>query len=161
AEDIAATTAASAAASAATVPAADRSGASPPGAREGRAGSHPGRAASHPGRDELADELDDGIDPVAIAAAAISRLRDRARSDLAELRVHYQRHDIVVLVIAFVFIVVAGRIHAGLVTPPLVPFDPGADHGLMFDHPRGWLVSTGEPLPAPRIVRDPTPPAPK
>src|SRR5262249_60161712 len=120
---------------------ADRS-AAPPSAGDGRPPSHPGRAASHPG--ELADEIDDGIDPVAIAAAAISRLRDRARSDLAELRVHYQRHDIVVLVIAFVFIVVAGRIHAGLVTPALVPFAPGADHSLMLDQPRGWLVWTAE-----------------
>src|SRR6185295_1600400 len=72
---------------AAAAPAADRSGQSLPSARDGRAASHPGRAASHPGRDELADEFDDGLDPVAIAAAAISRLRDRARSDLAELRV--------------------------------------------------------------------------
>jgi S1-C subfamily serine protease len=31
----------------------------------------------------------------------------------------------------------------------------------MFDHPRGWLVSTGEPMPAPRIVRDPSPPPAK
>ncbi|HEX3760938.1 MAG TPA: serine protease, partial [Kofleriaceae bacterium] len=114
-----------------------------------------GRAASHPGFD--ADDHDDGLDPVAIAAAAIARLRARARSDLAELRVQYQRHDIVVLLIAFVIIVVAGRFHTGLVTPPLVPFEPGADHGLTFQHPRGWLASPGEPLPAPRIVHEVSP----
>jgi S1-C subfamily serine protease len=126
-----------------------------------RAASQPGlpgretaRAASHPGRDD-ADELDDSIDPVAIAAAAIARLRERARSDLAELRVHYHRLDIVVLVIALVIIAATGRFHTDLVTPPMVPFDPGADHGLAFDHPRGWLVSAGEPPPPPRIVHEP------
>ena len=48
------------------------------------------------------------------AAAAIARLRDRARTDLAELRVHYRRHDILVLLIAFVIIVIAGRVHEHL-----------------------------------------------
>ncbi|TMQ18357.1 MAG: trypsin-like peptidase domain-containing protein [Deltaproteobacteria bacterium] len=121
----------------------------------GRAATQPGRAATQPGRAELADDaVDDDFDPVAIASAAIARLRERARSDLAGLRVQYRRHDIVVLVIAFVIIVIAGRIHEGLVTPPAVPFDPGTEHGLSFDHPRGWLVTAGEPLPPPRIVHD-------
>ncbi|HMG56490.1 MAG TPA: trypsin-like peptidase domain-containing protein, partial [Kofleriaceae bacterium] len=164
AEDIAATTVGAGAAAGATPGAGER--ATPPGgqptsarAETGRAGSHPGRAASQPGRAEdfAGDELDDVVDPVAIAAAAIARLRARARSDLAELRVHYHRHDIFVLVIAFVIIVIAGRFHDDLVTPPAVPFEPGADHGLVFDHPRGWLMSRGEPLPAPRIVHDPAP----
>jgi S1-C subfamily serine protease len=107
-----------------------------------------------------ADELaDDQLDPVAIAAAAIARLRARARSDLAELRVQYHRHDLIVVVFALVIIAIAGRFHGGLVTPPLVPFEPGADHGLTFQHPRGWLVSAAEPLPTPRIVHDVSPPA--
>ena len=95
------------------------------------------------------------IDPVAIAAAAIARLRRRARTDFAELRTHYHRHDIVVLVIAFVMIVAAGRLHARLVTPPTQPF---AAHGLSFEHSAAWLAP--EPLapPPPRLVRDLGPP---
>ena len=147
ADDIAATTAGAAAAAA---PATGERAASQPGSP----GRDTARAASHPGVD---DEFDDGIDPVAIAAAAIARLRARARSDLAELRVHYHRLDILVLVLALVIIAVASRFHTDMVTPPLVPFDPGADHGLAFDHPRGWLVSPGEPPPPPRIVHEPSP----
>ncbi|HEX3476769.1 MAG TPA: serine protease [Kofleriaceae bacterium] len=151
AEDIAATTAS---AGAAIAQAAGDRPSQPP--REGRAITHPG----HPGRDDhAADDFDDGLDPVAIAAAAIARLRARARNDLAELRVQYQRHDIVVLVIALVIIMVAGRFHSQLVTPALVPFEPGADHGLTFQHPRGWLVSPAEPPPAPRLVHEVSPAA--
>jgi S1-C subfamily serine protease len=130
----------------------------------GRAATQPphgARAATQPPRGEdaaAADEVfDDGLDPVAIAAAAIARLRDRARTDLAELRVHYHRHDILVLLIAFVIIVVAGRVHEALVTAQVVPFDPGGEHGLSFEHSKGWLTSVGGPLPAPRIVHEVAP----
>src|SRR5262249_13401203 len=77
------------------------------GASRVRARSRGGRLAFQPGDGAAAaldEPADDELDPVAIAAAAIARLRDRARTDLAELRVHYRRHDIVVLVIAFVII---------------------------------------------------------
>jgi len=135
--------------------------AAPPSARAepGRAPSHSGRAGSHPQRDELAaDDLsDDRLDPVALASAAIARLRARARSDLAELRVHYHRLDMLVLLGAFIIIVIAGRVHDGLVTPPTVPFDPSNEHGLSFDHPRGWLAAPGDPLPPPRIVHESAP----
>src|SRR5690606_38075710 len=77
------------------------------------------RARTEPGLEE--DPYEE-FDPVAIAAAAIGRLRERARTDLAELRVHYHRHDILVLLLALVIIVVAGRVHKGLVTPPTHPF---------------------------------------
>ena len=160
ADDIAANATSTAAAEVAAAPPGERASTQPgqSSARSdtGRAVPHPGRAGSQPPRDELAgdDAIDDDFDPVAIASAAIARLRERARSDLAGLRVHYHRHDIAVLVIAFLIIVVVGRIHDGLVTPPAVPFEPGSEHGLSFDHPRGWLVSTGEPLPAPRIAHD-------
>jgi S1-C subfamily serine protease len=131
--------------------------AEPGGPRHARARTEPGprdsapviptRARSEPGAEDEFTEFD----PVAIAAAAIGRLRRRARTDLAELRVHYHRHDVVVLLLAFVMIVVAGRIHARLVTPAHKKFD---QHGLVFDHPAGWLVTEGVPLPSPRLVHD-------
>ena len=173
AEDIAANatstaTAESAAAAAATAgtPAASERASSQgdaPSARgePARAPSHPGRAAPQPGLMDApapADELaDDQLDPVAIAAAAIARLRDRARTDLAELRVHYHRHDILVLLVAFLIIVIAGRVHEALVTTRPVPFDPKGEHGLMFEHSKGWLTSIGGPLPPPRIVHEAAP----
>jgi S1-C subfamily serine protease len=110
----------------------------------------PRRARTDPGVDPSAEEIDD-IDPVAIAAAAINRLRTRARTDVAELRVHYRRHDISVIVVAFVMILVAGRIHAHLVTPPTQPF---SEHGLTFEHSTAWLAPERLPPPAPRIVRE-------
>jgi S1-C subfamily serine protease len=103
------------------------------------------------------DEAEDEIDPVALAAAAIARLRDRARTDLAGLRVQYHRHDILVLLAAFVIIVVAGRVHDALVTTATVLFDPSGPsgkYGLSFEHSKGWLTSAGGPLPSPRIVHE-------
>src|SRR5439155_7184164 len=104
---------------------------------------------------------DSAIGPVASAAAAIARLRDRARTDLAELRVHYQRHDILVLVVAFLIMVLAGRIHERLATPPTEPFDPSGEHGLTFEHSKGWLTSPGGPLPSPRLAHEISPSAPR
>jgi S1-C subfamily serine protease len=115
-----------------------------PPKRESRA-----RLDSVPGEaEELGPEE---IDPVAIAAAAIARLRARARTDFAELRTHYHRHDIAVIVIALVMIVVAGRLHARLVTPPNQQF---VEHGLTFEHSAAWLAPEPVPPPAPRLVRD-------
>jgi S1-C subfamily serine protease len=111
-----------------------------PGAERGRARTEPGI------ENEYAE-----FDPVAIAAAAIGRLRQRARTDLAELRVQYQRHDVLVLLLALVIIVVAGRLRATLVTPTDKKFD---QHGLVFEHPAGWLVTEGVPVPEPRLVHD-------
>jgi len=117
------------------------------------------RAGSQP---DLADEPgDEGLDPVAIAAAAIARLRDRARTDLAELRVQYHRHDLLVIVAAFILIVVTGRIYDHLVAPPLEPFEPTRAHGLTIERPKGWLSSPGEPVPSPRIAREVAPSAAK
>ena len=117
-----------------------------------RAPTHPGRASTRPGTADT-DEPDDNLDPVQIAAAAIQRLRARASTDFAELRVHYHRHDIAVLLIALVIIVVAGRVHRALITPPTKTFDV---RGLSFEHSQAWLDP--EPLAPspPRIVRDPT-----
>jgi S1-C subfamily serine protease len=70
------------------------------------------------------------------------------------LRVHYHRHDVLVLVVAFVIILVAGRVHERIVAPPTQPFDPGGEHGLSFEHPRGWLASVGGPMPSPRIAHE-------
>src|SRR5207302_1867445 len=105
------------------------------------------RARTEPGVEEEVEE----IDPVAIAAAAINRLRARARTDFAELRVHYHRHDILVVVVAFLMIVFAGQLHARLVTPPTQPF---SEHGLTFEHSAAWLAPEPLPAPAPRLVRD-------
>jgi S1-C subfamily serine protease len=108
------------------------------------------RARTEPGVDEDAYEE---FDPVAIAAAAIGRLRQRARTDLAELRVHYHRHDILVLMLALVIIVIAGRVHRNIVTPPTHPF---SDRGLTFVHPTSLLRPEPVAPIAPRILRDPT-----
>ncbi|MGE3458173.1 MAG: hypothetical protein AB7O24_23870, partial [Kofleriaceae bacterium] len=109
------------------------------------------RAASAPSVDATTDDGDEEFDPVQIAAEAIGRLRQRARTDLAELRTHYQRHDIVVLVVAFVIIVAAGRLHRNLVTPPTIKF---SERGLQFDHSKAWLKP--EPLTPspPRLIHE-------
>jgi len=114
----------------------------------------PGVAGRVRARSEAGVEEDpyEEFDPVAIAAAAIGRLRQRARTDLAELRVHYHRHDILVLMLALVIIVVAGRVHRSLVTPPTAPF---SERGLTFERPRTWLRPEAVPAVAPRLVRDP------
>jgi S1-C subfamily serine protease len=108
------------------------------------------RARTEPG---IEDDAYEEFDPVAIAAAAIGRLRARARTDLAELRVHYHRHDVLVLLLAFLIIVVAGRVHSRLVTPPNEPF---SERGLTFVRPATYLRAEELPLVAPRLVRDPT-----
>ncbi|HEU4734381.1 MAG TPA: trypsin-like peptidase domain-containing protein [Kofleriaceae bacterium] len=161
AEDIAANATSTAAGSSAA-PISDRAGGAPgpfaPSARAEPAGA-PGRAASQPSGDAATadDAFDDELDPVAIAAAAIARLRERARSDLAELRVQYQRHDLFVLLAAFVIIVIAARFHDGIVTPPTQRFEPGIERGLTFEHFRGWLLTENGPLPAPRIAHEVAP----
>jgi S1-C subfamily serine protease len=137
----------------------------------GRAPSQPGqqsaRASSQGGASGEEEELsaEYAADPVQVAAAAIQRLRHRASTDFAELRGHYQRHDLVVLVAAFLIILVAGRVHTGMVTPPTVVFpsqdDAKAQRGLVFEHSRAWLKAEDIPTPPPRIVRDPTGQPPK
>ncbi|MBA3463080.1 MAG: trypsin-like peptidase domain-containing protein [Deltaproteobacteria bacterium] len=147
---------------------------------ENRAPSQPGRAPSHPGRAPtnppqnrnssqaiprpaegspagaqpdaaVPDEGDEEFDPVQIASAAISRLRQRAATDLAELKTHYHRHDIFVLLLAFVIIVVAGRVHRGLVTPPTTAF---SERGLVFEHSKTWLQPEPVTPYSPRIVHE-------
>ncbi|HEY0195218.1 MAG TPA: serine protease [Kofleriaceae bacterium] len=117
-----------------------------------------GQAAATAARTDqlpVEDAGDDDLDPVAIAAAAIARLRRRARTDLAELRDQYHRYDGFVILAALVVIIIAGRAWDHLVTPPTVAFDPA--HGLRFEHPRGWLPQIGAPLPPPRLARDTAP----
>jgi S1-C subfamily serine protease len=109
------------------------------------------RAPTQPGDD-------DELDPVAIAAAAIQKLRQRASTNFTDLRGHYQRHDIIVLVLAFVIIVIAGRVHHRLVTPPLEEF---AQRGLVFEHSTTWFKAEDLPPSPPRIIRDPTGQPPK
>ncbi len=100
---------------------------------------------------------DEELDAVQIAAAAIQRLRKRAQTDLAELKTQYHRHDILVLLLAFVIIVVAGRIHRGLVTAPTTTF---SERGLVFEHSTTWLSPEPIPSPAPRIAYGLTPQSP-
>ncbi|MBA3502300.1 MAG: trypsin-like peptidase domain-containing protein, partial [Deltaproteobacteria bacterium] len=111
------------------------------------------RAPTQPG-----DEGPDELDPVQIAALAIQKLRQRASTDFAELRGHYQRHDILVLVVAFVIIVIAGRVHKNLVTPPTKQF---SQRGLVFEHSTTWLEGEDIPTAPPRIIRDPSGQPPK
>ena len=108
---------------------------------------------------EDADDPDDPDDPVERAAAAIGRLRRRARTDLAELRVHYHRHDLFVVLFALVVILVAGMFHRDLVTPRTTRFE---QRGLELEHSTAWLPGEALPPAAPRIIRDPTgqPPRP-
>jgi S1-C subfamily serine protease len=125
--------------------------------RQLRVPAQAARAATQPGAE--ADDLrDDELDPVEIAAAAIQRLRTRASTDLAELRVHYHRHDVAVLLIGLVIIAIAGRVHHALVTPPTKQF---SERGLTFEHSRAWLDPEPLPPPPPRIMRDPTGQLPK
>ena len=177
AEDIAAGTSPSSAT--APAPAGDAPAPLPPTARQLPGPPVPG--APPPATPPPADEpADDELDPVAIAAAAIARIRARARTDLAELRDQYHRYDGFVVLAAVVIIVIAGHFYDRLVTPPTEAFDPipntaalptrpGASaperprvgaHGLGFQHPRGWLAQVGSPLPPPRLAHDPTPGAP-
>jgi len=121
-----------------------------PATRESRPAIEPGAAQARATTAE--DGAYEEIDPVESAAAAIARLRARARTDLAELRVHYHRHDIAVLVAAFLIMVLAGRLHTRLVTPPNVAFP--SDHGLTFEHAAGWLGPEPVPLPSPRLVHE-------
>ncbi|HTL37400.1 MAG TPA: trypsin-like peptidase domain-containing protein, partial [Kofleriaceae bacterium] len=109
------------------------------------------RARTEPGIEPGPDEAYEEFDPVAIAAAAIGRLRQRARTDLAELRVHYHRHDVLVLLLAFVIIVIIGQVHERLITPPNEVF---SQHGLTFEHSTAWLKPEPLPMVAPRLVRD-------
>ncbi|MBL9015189.1 MAG: hypothetical protein JNL83_13485, partial [Myxococcales bacterium] len=110
-----------------------------------------GPAAQPAQEPAVPDEGEEEFDPVQIAAAAIQKLRQRAKTDLAELRTHYHRHDILVLVLAFVMIIVAARIHRGLVTPPTAMF---SERGLVFEHSKAWLQPLPVPAYSPRIVHD-------
>jgi S1-C subfamily serine protease len=109
------------------------------------------RARTEPGVPMDEDGVYEEFDPVAIAAAAIGRLRARARTDLAELRVHYHRHDILVLMLAFMIIVAAGRWHARLATPENEQF---SQRGLTFERPTTFLRPEPLPMISPRLVRD-------
>ncbi|MGE0397468.1 MAG: trypsin-like peptidase domain-containing protein [Kofleriaceae bacterium] len=100
---------------------------------------------------------DEELDAVQIAAAAIQRLRRRAQTDLAELKTQYHRHDILVLFLAFVIIIVAGRVHRAMVTAPTTTF---AERGLVFEHSTTWLSPEPIPSPAPRIAYGLTPQSP-
>ena len=133
-----------------------------PGPRE-RARSEPGRerARSAPGEAAPVDESApmpapeqpfEDFDPVAVAAAAITRLRMRAKTDLGQLRLQYQRHDGVVLLLALVIIIIAGRVHGSLVTPPVMQF---SEHGLTFDHSTAYFNAEPTVVPAPRLMREP------
>ncbi|MFN0246978.1 MAG: trypsin-like peptidase domain-containing protein [Kofleriaceae bacterium] len=140
-----------------------------PSAPGPRAPSTPGRAGSQakadaqPGSTETQPQApaeqgeDEELDAVQIAAAAIQRLRKRAQTDLAELKTQYHRHDILVLLLAFVIIVVAGRVHRGMVTAPTTTF---SERGLVFEHSTMWLSPEPIPSPAPRIAYGLTPQSP-
>ncbi|MEP6866634.1 MAG: trypsin-like peptidase domain-containing protein [Deltaproteobacteria bacterium] len=127
-----------------------------PGPRE-RARSAPGETVPPANVDESAqmpapEQPFEDFDPVAVAAAAITRLRMRAKTDLGQLRLQYQRHDGVVLLLALVIIIIAGRVHASLVTPPVMTF---SEHGLTFEHSTAWFNPEPTALPSPRLLREP------
>lgn len=96
------------------------------------------------------------LDPMAVATAAIAKLRQRARTDIAELRVQYHQHDIFVLLFALLIMVGAGRWHRSMMTPPTRQFD---ERGLAFARSTMWLDP--EPIApiAPRLLRSWEPPS--
>ncbi len=108
-------------------------------------------AAASPTDDAAPSQAYEDFDPVVVAAAAITRLRLRAKTDLGQLRLQYQRHDGLVLLLALVVIVIAGRVYARLVTPPVMAF---SEHGLTFEHSTAWFNPEPTALPAPRLIRD-------
>jgi S1-C subfamily serine protease len=124
-----------------------------------RAATNPAIVEAIGGATDAFEDDEDELDPVQLAAAAIQRLRARARANVADLRVQYHRLDLVVIVVAMVIIVVAGRVHGYLVTPPNIAFPSAGDaeHGLSFVHPAAWLRAEPMPVPAPRLVHDITP----
>lgn len=93
----------------------------------------------------------DETDPVEIAAAALARIRNRARAEVSQLRRSYERNDGVVLVLALLVMVIAGRVHARLVTPPTERFE---SHGLTFAHSTAWLAPEPTVNAPPRLVSD-------
>jgi S1-C subfamily serine protease len=102
----------------------------------------------------LPDDADlSNADPVEIAAL----LLQRARADLAELRGHYHRLDLVVLLLALLVILIAGHIHERLITPPSVGF---SERGLSFQRSQGWLPPDPIAPISPRLLhRTESPPA--
>ena len=102
-----------------------------------------------------------------IAAIAINKLRQRATTDIARVRGHYHRHDLVVLLAALIIIVVAGLVHRGMVTAPTVTFpeheqdQEAIARGLTFQHSAAWLKTEKLPPWPPRIARDATGQPPK
>ena len=127
----------------------------PPQNRAGSQKPEPAQTETQPQAPE--GEPDEELDAVQIAAAAIQRLRKRASTDLAELKTQYHRHDILVLLLAFVIIVVAGRVHRGMVTAPTTKF---SERGLVFEHSTTWLSPEPIPTPSPRIAYGLTPQSP-
>jgi S1-C subfamily serine protease len=101
---------------------------------------------------------EDERDAVEIAARAIQRLRTRAKTNVQELTVQYHRHDIFVLLLAFVIIVLAGHWHRGMVTPDTTDF---AERGLQFKHSTAWLAPQPIGAPSPRIIVGLTPQQPQ
>jgi protease PrsW len=110
--------------------------------------AQPRLSAEHPSASLLPDDAELSDDPVAIA----TMLLQRARADLAELRGHYHRHDIVVLFFALLLIVAAAAAHQALITPPSTTF---SERGLSFQRSQGWLAP--EPITpiAPRLIYRP------
>ncbi|HEY4175791.1 MAG TPA: serine protease [Kofleriaceae bacterium] len=97
-------------------------------------------------------------DAVEIATRAIQRIRARAKTNVQELTVQYHRHDIFVLLLAFVIIVLAGHWHRGMVTPDTTGF---SERGLEFSHSTAWLAPQPIGAPSPRIIVGLTPQQPQ
>jgi S1-C subfamily serine protease len=117
-------------------------------------GGPAGRDGEHDGEH---DDDDDGPATLAVAAQAIDKLRARARTDFAEFKVHYQRLDGLVLVLAGLLVFGAGWLHRRLVEPPTTAF---VERGLRFVRTQAWHGA--EPIAAipPRLVHDDSPPPP-
>ena len=135
---------------------APRAPSAPPQGRAGSQAPQQTESSPQPPSADAAPE-DEELDAVQIAAAAIQRLRRRAQTDLAELKTQYHRHDILVLLLAFVIIIVAGQVHRGMVTAPTTKF---SERGLTFEHSTTWLSPEPIPSPAPRIAYGLTPQSP-
>ncbi|MBP9086820.1 MAG: trypsin-like peptidase domain-containing protein [Kofleriaceae bacterium] len=124
------------------------------------------RPAAGPAKPSMVDDASDGVplpppgngehDPMAVATAAIAKLRQRARTDLAELRVQYHQHDIFVLLFAVGIMIAAGRLHRRMVTPPVKQF---SERGLSFNRSTAWLNPEPVAPVAARLLRTWEPPA--
>lgn len=98
---------------------------------------------------------DDEFDARALATLALRRLRQRAVTDIAEFRTHYQKLDGLVIVLAIAIVVGAAWMHARMIAPAMVPLEA---QGLTLARASTWLPPEPLPAPAPRLLAASAPP---